>query len=56
MDALAEETGHGPTRIQLLKKNPRAWQEFVAHLREHSAQGMSLTVSTLRRPGYRRRH
>ena len=41
--AMAEEVGHDPTRIQLKKKDPRGWAEFMAHLREHSAQGSSLT-------------
>ncbi len=45
IDAMARATAHGPTRIQLLKKDPRAWQQFVAHYREHSAQGMGRTVS-----------
>ena len=40
---LAEETGHSPTRIQLKKKNPRAWEQFMAHLREHSVKGTALT-------------
>lgn len=42
-DAMADEVGHGPTRIQLLKKDPRGWREFMTHLREHSATGSSLT-------------
>ncbi|HTP63709.1 MAG TPA: alpha/beta hydrolase [Burkholderiales bacterium] len=41
--ALAEETGHSPTRIQLKKKDPRAWNEFMEHLRGHSAKGSALT-------------
>jgi pimeloyl-ACP methyl ester carboxylesterase len=45
MHAMAELTAHSPTRIQLFKKDPRAWNEFVSHLREHSAEGMSHTVS-----------
>ncbi|MDB5378732.1 MAG: alpha/beta hydrolase, partial [Rubritepida sp.] len=36
---LALESGHSPTRIQLKKKDPRGWAEFVQHLREHSPQG-----------------
>jgi pimeloyl-ACP methyl ester carboxylesterase len=40
---IAEETGHSPTRIQLKRKNPRAWEQFMAHLREHSVQGQALT-------------
>ena len=45
MHAMAELTAHSPTRIQLFKKDPRGWHEFVSHLREHSALGMSNTVS-----------
>jgi pimeloyl-ACP methyl ester carboxylesterase len=45
MAAVAESMAHSPTRIQLFKKDPRAWREFLNHLSEHSAQGMSLTVS-----------
>jgi pimeloyl-ACP methyl ester carboxylesterase len=41
---LADETGHSPTRIQLKKKSPRAWEEFMAHLRAHSAKGSALTA------------
>ena len=33
------------TRIQLLRKSPRAWEEFMAHLREHSALGMANTMA-----------
>jgi pimeloyl-ACP methyl ester carboxylesterase len=45
IDAMAELTAHGPTRLQLLAKDPRAWHEFVSHFRDHSALGMSRTVS-----------
>jgi pimeloyl-ACP methyl ester carboxylesterase len=41
---LAEETGHSPTRIQLKKKDPRGWAEFMQHLEEHSALGTGLTM------------
>jgi pimeloyl-ACP methyl ester carboxylesterase len=34
----------GPSRIQLQSKNRAAWDEFVAQLSEHSAEGMALTV------------
>src|SRR3954451_6779242 len=44
MAAMADETGHAPTRIQLLRKSPRAWQEFMAHLNEHSPLGMANTM------------
>jgi pimeloyl-ACP methyl ester carboxylesterase len=43
MAAMAEEMGVGPTRIQLKRKDPRGWREFMEHLREHSALGMSRT-------------
>src|SRR5258705_10014588 len=29
MDAMAEEMGHHPTRIQLKYKDPRSWREFI---------------------------
>ncbi len=45
MDAMAEEMGHSPTRIQLKHKDPHAWQEFVDHLRQHSPRGMSNTMA-----------
>lgn len=41
---LAVEQGLSPTRIQLRKKDPRGWEEFVQHLREHSAEGSALTM------------
>lgn len=45
MDAMADEMGNSPTRIQLKYKDPRGWQDFVAHLRQHSSQGMSNTMA-----------
>jgi pimeloyl-ACP methyl ester carboxylesterase len=45
MDAMAEEMGHHPTRIQLKYKDPKGWQDFVDHLRQHSARGMSTTMA-----------
>jgi pimeloyl-ACP methyl ester carboxylesterase len=42
--AVAQTTGHSPTRIQLKNKDPRGWQEFVTHLGEHSALGSALTL------------
>jgi pimeloyl-ACP methyl ester carboxylesterase len=53
MDTMALEMGHHPTRIQLKYKDPRGWQDFVDHLRQHSALGMSNTMAryqTLRPP------
>jgi pimeloyl-ACP methyl ester carboxylesterase len=45
METMAPEMGHHPTRIQLKYKDPRGWQDFVDHLREHSAEGMSNTMA-----------
>jgi len=45
MEAMADEIGHGPTRTQLLRKSPRAWDEFMDHLRDHSAVGMANTMA-----------
>lgn len=49
---MAETIGAGPTRIQLLRKDPRSWDQFMQHLREHDAQGMSHTMGMVqgRRP------
>ena len=44
MAVMADEIGHGPTRIQLQRKSPRAWQEFMDHLHEHSPLGMANTM------------
>jgi pimeloyl-ACP methyl ester carboxylesterase len=43
MKAVADEMGVGPTRIQLKRKDPRGWAEFMNHLRGHSPIGMSHT-------------
>lgn len=45
MEAMAEEMGNSPTRIQLKRKDRRGWEEFMAHLRSHSAHGMSSTMA-----------
>jgi len=42
--AVAETMGVSPTRIQLKRKDPRAWDEFMSHLRQHSAEGSSRTM------------
>ncbi len=42
--AVAEIIGQGPTRVQLLRKDPRGFQEFVAHLGEHSPEGKARTL------------
>jgi pimeloyl-ACP methyl ester carboxylesterase len=43
--AVAEVAGSGPTRMQLLRKNPRGFEEFLAHLREHSPEGKARTLT-----------
>ncbi len=45
MDVMAMRMARGPTRIQLKYKDPKSWQDFVDHLRQHSAQGMSNTLT-----------
>ncbi len=45
MAAVAEELGHGGTRIQLKRKDPRGWALFMDHLRGHSAAGMANTMA-----------
>jgi len=42
---VAEVAGSGPTRTQLLRKNPRAFDEFMSHLREHSPEGKARTLA-----------
>jgi pimeloyl-ACP methyl ester carboxylesterase len=41
---MAEETGHGPTRIQLKKKDPRGWEAYMRRLSEHSGPGTGMTM------------
>src|SRR5439155_25849019 len=50
--AMAQELGVGASRVQLLNKDPRGWQEFVDHLGQHSAKGSALTMKNYqgRRP------
>jgi pimeloyl-ACP methyl ester carboxylesterase len=43
MAEMASEIGAGPTRIQLRRKDPRGWREFMDHLGAHSPLGMSNT-------------
>ncbi len=44
MGMMAERMARGPARIQMKYKDLKGWQEFVAHLRQHSPQGMSNTM------------
>lgn len=41
---VAEVAGRTSTRLRLLRKNPRAFEEFLSHLREHSAEGKARTL------------
>lgn len=43
--ALAQTMGMSPTRIQLLRKDPRGWRRFVQHLGEHDPRGMASTLA-----------
>ena len=43
--AVAEVVGQGPTRLQLLRKNPGGFEEFLSHLREHSPEGKARTLT-----------
>lgn len=42
--AVAEVAGRTPTRMQLLRKDPRGFNEFLSRLREHSEQGKAGTL------------
>jgi len=44
MGEFAATYGHGPARVQLRRKDPRAFAEFVRHLAEHSAKGSANTM------------
>ncbi len=45
MAAVAEQMGHGATRIQLKRKDPVGWAAFMVRLRSHSAAGMANTMA-----------
>jgi pimeloyl-ACP methyl ester carboxylesterase len=42
--AMAKVVGRGPTRVQLQRKDPRGFQEFLSHLSEHSPEGKARTL------------
>ena len=42
MEAMSDYT-RGPSRVQLLRKDPRGWQEFADQFAQHSATGSALT-------------
>ncbi len=44
MQAVSESYSHGPTRVQLENKNPRAWEEFRRQFEEHSPHGSAYTL------------
>lgn len=44
MEAGAHGLAMGATRIQLLNKDPRGWEEFRRYMAEHSALGSALTL------------
>lgn len=44
MQPLVDGLSYGATRIQLLNKDPRSWEDFRKHLGEHSTRGSALTM------------
>ncbi len=44
MEKLAATYGHGPARMQLRKKDPRGFLEFIRNFSEHSALGSANTM------------
>jgi pimeloyl-ACP methyl ester carboxylesterase len=42
-ETVSAEYGRGPTRVQLLRKDPRGWQVFADLFRQHSAKGSAHT-------------
>jgi pimeloyl-ACP methyl ester carboxylesterase len=44
MERVAEFYSRGPTRVQLMDKDPRGWEEFHRRLAAGSAQGHALTM------------
>lgn len=52
MEAAGNSYALGATRVQLLNKDPRGWEEFRRMLTEHSARGSALTLRgvQMRRP------
>lgn len=44
METAADGIARGPTRLPLLAKDPRGWEEFRGYLAEHDARGSALTM------------
>lgn len=49
MNVIAESYGSGPTRVQLMNKDPRGFAEFMAQLKEHSTAGSANTMRGVQR-------
>jgi pimeloyl-ACP methyl ester carboxylesterase len=49
MAKVAETYGTGPTRVQLMRKDPRGFAEFMSQLKEHSTQGSANTMRGVQR-------
>ena len=49
MDRVALSYGTGPTRVQLMNKDPRGFAEFMAQLEEHSTPGAAATMRGVQR-------
>lgn len=49
MEAAAEVYMRGPARVQLLRKDPRGWQEMRRLFLTHSARGSALTMRGVQR-------
>lgn len=45
MDAFVETYGHGPSRIQHQRKDPRGFAEYARQLAEHDAEGSAMTMA-----------
>jgi pimeloyl-ACP methyl ester carboxylesterase len=52
MEKAARDYGSAPMRLAFRHKDPRGWEEFVARLAQHSAEGSALTMLgvQMRRP------
>ena len=49
MEVIGEAYAMGPTRVQLLNKDPRGFAEFRDQLKEHSTKGSALTMRGVQR-------
>ncbi len=44
METVAKQMSREPNRIQLMRKDPKSWQEYYEELAAHSATGSALTM------------